>query len=170
MLTVLGGLAEFERELIRARTGEGRKRAKESGVRFGRPHKLTPHQRQEALARREAGETLMDIARSYGVSHPTISRLYLPDRGVAGEVSLWLRQPCLVFRVRMIRKWSILNRFYLQTGAYSTRPRHQLNAPGPSIRFLTGTHPGVRCPRSETCRAKGNTMQVPSMLQRAVAA
>ena len=27
MLTVLGGLAEFERELIRARTGEGRKRA-----------------------------------------------------------------------------------------------------------------------------------------------
>jgi DNA invertase Pin-like site-specific DNA recombinase len=75
MLTVLGGLAEFERELIRARTGEGRKRAKERGVRFGRPHKLTPHQRQEALARREAGETLMDIARSYGVSHPTIMRL-----------------------------------------------------------------------------------------------
>ena len=31
MLTVLGGLAEFERELIRARTGEGRKRAKERG-------------------------------------------------------------------------------------------------------------------------------------------
>jgi DNA invertase Pin-like site-specific DNA recombinase len=75
MLTVLGGLAEFERELIRARTGEGRKRAKERGVRFGRPHKLTPHQRQEALARREAGETLMDIARSYGVSHLTIMRL-----------------------------------------------------------------------------------------------
>jgi DNA invertase Pin-like site-specific DNA recombinase len=43
MLTVLGGLAEFERELIRARTGEGRKRAQERGVRFGRPRKLTPH-------------------------------------------------------------------------------------------------------------------------------
>ena len=58
MLTVLGGLAEFERELIRARTGEGRKRAKERGVRFGRPRKLTPHQRQEALQRlawRDAG-------------------------------------------------------------------------------------------------------------------
>jgi DNA invertase Pin-like site-specific DNA recombinase len=39
MLTVLGGLAEFERELIRARTGEGRKRAQERGVRFGRPRK-----------------------------------------------------------------------------------------------------------------------------------
>src|SRR5215813_10810807 len=37
MLTVLGGLAEFERELIRARTGEGRKRAKDRGVKFGRP-------------------------------------------------------------------------------------------------------------------------------------
>jgi DNA invertase Pin-like site-specific DNA recombinase len=71
---VLGGLAEFERELIRARTGEGRKRAKERGVCFGRPPKLNPHQRQ-ALARREKGETLMDIARSYGVSHLTIMRL-----------------------------------------------------------------------------------------------
>jgi len=29
MLTVLGGLADFERDLIRARTGEGRKRAQE---------------------------------------------------------------------------------------------------------------------------------------------
>jgi DNA invertase Pin-like site-specific DNA recombinase len=75
MLTVLGGLAEFERELIRARTGEGRKRAQERGVRFGRPPKLNAHQRREALARREKGETLMDIARSYGVSHLTIMRL-----------------------------------------------------------------------------------------------
>src|SRR4249919_2660605 len=47
MLTVLGGLAEFERTLIAVRTGEGRKRAKDRGVRFGRPSKLTPHQRQE---------------------------------------------------------------------------------------------------------------------------
>ena len=42
MLTVLGGLAEFERELIRARTDEGRKRAMARGVRFGRKPKLTP--------------------------------------------------------------------------------------------------------------------------------
>ena len=48
MLTVVSGLAEFERELIRARTGEGRKRAQERGDRFGRPRKLTPFQRQEA--------------------------------------------------------------------------------------------------------------------------
>jgi DNA invertase Pin-like site-specific DNA recombinase len=75
MLTVLGGLAEFERELIRARTGEGRARAKAAGVHMGRPSKLTPHQQREAIARRDAGEALTDIARTYGVSHTTIGRL-----------------------------------------------------------------------------------------------
>jgi DNA invertase Pin-like site-specific DNA recombinase len=75
MLTVLGGLAEFERELIRARTGEGRSRAVARGVKLGRSPKLTPHQQREALARREAGETLADIARTFGVHHSTISRL-----------------------------------------------------------------------------------------------
>jgi DNA invertase Pin-like site-specific DNA recombinase len=75
MLTVLGGLAEFERHLILARTNEGRERAKARGVRFGRKLKLTKHQRQEALARREAGEALAEIGRSYNVSHSTISRL-----------------------------------------------------------------------------------------------
>src|ERR1700761_7538158 len=68
MLTVLGGLAECERELIRARTGEGRERAKARGQHIGRPFKLTEHQRKEALARRAAGELLTDIARSYNVS------------------------------------------------------------------------------------------------------
>src|SRR5262245_22085532 len=53
MLTVLGGLAEFERELIRVRTGEGRVRAKARGVHFGRPFKLNRHQRREAIARRD---------------------------------------------------------------------------------------------------------------------
>jgi len=75
MLTILAGLAEFERELIRSRTGEGRERAKANGVRFGRKPKLTTHQRKEALARRANGELLVDIARSYAVSHSTISRL-----------------------------------------------------------------------------------------------
>ncbi|SDK14837.1 MULTISPECIES: recombinase family protein [Bradyrhizobium] len=75
MLTVLGGLAEFERELIRSRTGEGRARARARGVVMGRKPKLTYHQRQEAIARRNAGETLTEIGRSYNVSHSTISRL-----------------------------------------------------------------------------------------------
>jgi DNA invertase Pin-like site-specific DNA recombinase len=75
MLTVLGGLAEFERELIRARTGEGRKRAMSRGIRFGRPRKLDPHQRAEALERLRNGETQADIARTYGVADTTIGRL-----------------------------------------------------------------------------------------------
>jgi DNA invertase Pin-like site-specific DNA recombinase len=75
MVTVLGGLAEFERELIRARTGEGRKRAKDRGVRFGRPPKLTPHQRQEALRRLADGETQAAIARAFNVDATTIGRL-----------------------------------------------------------------------------------------------
>jgi DNA invertase Pin-like site-specific DNA recombinase len=75
MLTILGGLAEFERSLILARTSEGRTRAKARGVKFGRKLALTPHQRSEALARRAAGEALVEIARSYNVSHSTINRL-----------------------------------------------------------------------------------------------
>jgi DNA invertase Pin-like site-specific DNA recombinase len=75
MLTVLGGLAEFERSLILARTAEGRTRAKARGVKFGRKPVLTAHQQAQALARRAAGEALVDIARTYNVSHSTISRL-----------------------------------------------------------------------------------------------
>jgi DNA invertase Pin-like site-specific DNA recombinase len=75
MLTVLAGLAEFERDLIRARTGEGRARAVERGQQMGRPFKLTDHQKGEAIKRRDQGETLADIARSYNVSPATISRL-----------------------------------------------------------------------------------------------
>jgi DNA invertase Pin-like site-specific DNA recombinase len=47
---VLGGLAEFERHLILARTTEGRQRAQARGVKFGRNLKLTAHQQQVALA------------------------------------------------------------------------------------------------------------------------
>jgi len=65
MLTVLGGLAEFERELIAG-----------SALRPAVcPAALTPHQRQEALQRLAQGEVQADVARSYNVSQATISRL-----------------------------------------------------------------------------------------------
>jgi DNA invertase Pin-like site-specific DNA recombinase len=79
MLTVLGGLAEFERSLIVARTDDGRKRAQARGVRFGRPKALTPHQRQEVVQRLAEGAVQADLARSYGVSQATISRLAAPS-------------------------------------------------------------------------------------------
>jgi DNA invertase Pin-like site-specific DNA recombinase len=76
MFTVLGGLAEFERDLIRARTSEGRERAKARDVKLGVKPKLTEHQRHEAIWRRDCdGEPLRDIVRIYNVSHSTISRL-----------------------------------------------------------------------------------------------
>jgi len=87
MLTVLGGLAEFERELIRARTDDGRKRAKARGVRFGRPQALTAHQRKEAIQRLAEGAVQADLARSYGVSQATISRLAAPSPFELGVVA-----------------------------------------------------------------------------------
>jgi DNA invertase Pin-like site-specific DNA recombinase len=76
MVTMLGGIAEFERELIRARTGEGIRRAKAAGVHMGRSPKLTKHQRLEVVERLDRGEeTLTEIARTYNVSHMTISRI-----------------------------------------------------------------------------------------------
>ena len=76
MLTVLGDLAEFEKELIRARTSEGRERAKARGVKLGRKPKMTEHQKREAIRRRDRnGQPVREIARSYNVSHGTISRL-----------------------------------------------------------------------------------------------
>lgn len=75
MVTILGGLAEFERSLIKARCDVGIARARASGVRFGRKPKLTPYQRAEAINRREAGESQSVIARSYNVDQSTICRL-----------------------------------------------------------------------------------------------
>jgi DNA invertase Pin-like site-specific DNA recombinase len=68
-------LTVLERELIRERTGEGRKRAMAAGVRFGRPKVLSPFQAAEAARRRQAGEPLSLIAQAYRVSVSTIARL-----------------------------------------------------------------------------------------------
>jgi DNA invertase Pin-like site-specific DNA recombinase len=73
--TLLAAIAEFERDLIRERTGDGRKRAQANGVKFGRKPKLSDYQRKEAIKRRGAGETLAEIARSYAVDISMISRL-----------------------------------------------------------------------------------------------
>src|SRR6516165_5041090 len=78
--TLLASIAEFERELIRERTGEGRKRAMAAGVKFGRKRKLSDYQRKEAVKRRNAGETLTAIAKSYGVAISMISRLQACNR------------------------------------------------------------------------------------------
>jgi DNA invertase Pin-like site-specific DNA recombinase len=72
MITILGGLAEFELTLILARTNEGRQRAKAKGIKFDRKPKLTPFQIDEAKWRLEAGESQSEVGRLFGVSHQTI--------------------------------------------------------------------------------------------------
>lgn len=68
ILTVLGGLAEFERSLIAERTAEGRERARRAGRRMGRPPKLSEYQKQAVLRMRHEGYNNADIARMLGVS------------------------------------------------------------------------------------------------------
>jgi DNA invertase Pin-like site-specific DNA recombinase len=80
-------LAELERELIRARTTEGRARAVARGVKLGRKPKLTPHQREGILRRRESGEAVRETARSYNVHNSTISRLTYRHDGRIGRSS-----------------------------------------------------------------------------------
>ena len=75
MIAVLGGLADVERDLIRTRTSKDCERAKARGVKLGRKPKLTTQQKSEAPTRLTAGETLMEIARSYKASFATISWL-----------------------------------------------------------------------------------------------
>jgi DNA invertase Pin-like site-specific DNA recombinase len=75
LVVILGGVAEFERELIRVRTAEGRARAVAMGVRLGRRPKLDEAQRLEACLRKRAQENVASIARDMQVSQSTISRL-----------------------------------------------------------------------------------------------
>jgi DNA invertase Pin-like site-specific DNA recombinase len=76
VLAMLGVAAKLERRRIKERTERGRADAKAKGVKFGRPPKLTPHQKREAIKRRDVEqETLRSIGRSYNVSAATISRL-----------------------------------------------------------------------------------------------
>lgn len=75
ILTVLGGLAEFERSLIAERTAEGRERARRAGRRLGRPPKLSQYQRDVVFKMRREGQDNAEIARVLGVSRSTVSRI-----------------------------------------------------------------------------------------------
>jgi DNA invertase Pin-like site-specific DNA recombinase len=74
MLTVLGGLAEFERTLIMSRTQAGIQKARALGVTFGRPRRLNAKQKRLIAERYAAGETMRTLADAFEVSEPTIWR------------------------------------------------------------------------------------------------
>lgn len=75
IMTVFAGIAEFERDLIRERTGAGRIAAKNRGVRFGRPEKM--NEEQKLLARRllQEEKSVGEIAKTFNVHKATIYRL-----------------------------------------------------------------------------------------------
>ena len=74
VLTVFGGIAEFERSLIATRTEEGRRAAQARGVPFGRPPKLRPDQRTLARNLIEEGKSVSEVARTFNVHAATIYR------------------------------------------------------------------------------------------------
>jgi DNA invertase Pin-like site-specific DNA recombinase len=74
VLTIMGGIAEFERGLIRTRCEEGIAKAREKGKKFGRPSALDAGQRRKIAERYAGGETMADLAREYECGEATIWR------------------------------------------------------------------------------------------------
>jgi DNA invertase Pin-like site-specific DNA recombinase len=74
MLTIMGGINEFERGLIRKRCEEGIARAKRKGTKFGRPSTLDVGQRRCIAERYASGETMAALAREYDCGEATIWR------------------------------------------------------------------------------------------------
>jgi DNA invertase Pin-like site-specific DNA recombinase len=83
VLTLMAGLAKFERELLRERQRRGIDAARRRGQHLGRPPLLTPHHAATAARRLRAGETLAALAGEWRVSERTLSRLLRrhPDGG-----------------------------------------------------------------------------------------
>ena len=74
VMTIMGGIAEFESNLIRKRCEEGIERAKRKGTKFGRPIALDHSQRRRIAERYTAGETMAELAREYECGEATIWR------------------------------------------------------------------------------------------------
>jgi len=78
IMTVFAGIAEFERDLIRERTGAGRVDAQKRGVRFGRPKKMNEDQQRLAQRLLGEGKSVRDVARTFSVHPATLYRLVRP--------------------------------------------------------------------------------------------
>ena len=75
IMTIFAGIAEFERDLIRERTGAGRADAKKRGVRFGRPQKINQEQKKLAQRLIKEGKSVAEVARTFSVHPATIYRV-----------------------------------------------------------------------------------------------
>lgn len=74
MFNMLASIAEFENDLRTERQAEGIAKAKENGVKFGRPAKLTETKREVIYSRRLAGATIGQLAKEFRLGEATIYR------------------------------------------------------------------------------------------------
>src|SRR5262249_5487774 len=91
LFTVLAGIAEFERDLIRERTRAGLRAARKRGKRLGRPRVVV-----ESVALLEAiqrGETIASIARRLGVSRHVVRRELVAKGLSERRLGMWPRKP-----------------------------------------------------------------------------
>jgi DNA invertase Pin-like site-specific DNA recombinase len=81
IMTIFAGIAEFERDLIRERTGAGRREAQRRGVRFGRPRKMNAEQQELARRLLKEGQSVRQVARTFSVHPATLYRILAPGSG-----------------------------------------------------------------------------------------
>ena len=98
MFNMLASIAEFENDLRTERQAEGIAKAREKGVRFGRPPKLTNAKRQDIYSRRQAGATIGQLVKEFKLGEATIYRALAavkqsdkPPSKKTTKVRLWLR-------------------------------------------------------------------------------
>ena len=78
IMTIFAGIAEFERDLIRERTGAGRADARRRGVRFGRPKKMNADQRNLARRLLKEGKSVREVAHTFSIHPATLYRILTP--------------------------------------------------------------------------------------------
>jgi DNA invertase Pin-like site-specific DNA recombinase len=77
----MGGVAEFERSMIRERQREGIAKAKQAGAYKGRQSTMTVPQLQAIRDRAGAGENKSALAREFGITRQTVYNLLSPQSG-----------------------------------------------------------------------------------------
>lgn len=83
VLTVFAGISEFERALIAERTKIGRQAAREKGVRFGRPLKLSNQQVELGRRLTEEGRSVREAAQILNCHHATLYRALARDQSIS---------------------------------------------------------------------------------------
>jgi DNA invertase Pin-like site-specific DNA recombinase len=75
IISLIGVFAELERDIIVSRTKEGREHAMKNGVKFGRPSRLNPDEKDKVKKSYAKGMTMETLAQKYGVTRQTISNI-----------------------------------------------------------------------------------------------